>query len=607
MFIDLAMTDQGFVRPYSFLPSDVSTLAVDVAKSENWARADTVGTFYYKSSDDQGSYMNTNANTNNVKFTLTAGRKECIIPSSIEAKTVVSFLIQNSPNWVITADGAKPSGTPASWVGCKPKAAAEPAAAATSNGVRCPPYPFATQCRNLQASIGTSGTFVDTESYGNNKQALSHCFYTVMNNYLNTPGTMTGYSATGYLDHDTSKFDTLGNAWYTKDEVTTSSNAWMDSKRLKQGDAKATILEKVFLRCFQGQQQVLMQPATSGELNVCFLPPGMPLQLTASLAGLERLNTGIIVQVSDGAQTPAFTDAEVVMQIHSCVIRYQVAQVEDVIFDRFFDTPVVGSAIAPRERSTTPGMIETFKTAPVTKLLFSDIEIAPSEIPSGSTTAQYQYLTQGSDPRPDFLMAFVSEEQNPFSLKDVAGKNWDMNSWAVNKVKLWNISTSSGGKNQPPFLEFLPGNDYNADDVGEKSLLYNAASQNLFAALTYQSTTYPMVKQQMATATASWYRRGYTDALNPGLAVFVCYPDSNSALMPDVGAGPMDDSITFNLTFTEALAKKHYLYVVAIRRSQLVIDVDSRPAMDESDIDHKYSVDKNGSGISELTPGTDMQ
>lgn len=592
--------------PLGYTESEALT-SLEYQKVESFGLTSQFHKLVYKTATATGGnnikdLLNNDNSSNNATYSFSVGPNEAICPYSVQAKMIVGFTIGENENWVMTADGIRPVGTPVTWAVCKPKTVN---GATNNDGIRLPRYPLQSQLQWITTSVGSDAGILEDASTGHRAMATNWTSYAALQHFCCESAVSTGFHG-GVLDGRSTDVDACGSSLFTKQEVDTTSNAFIDRfYRLKSSSESKLSFEKLFLRDFADGGDALFKPGGTQTANFKFLPPGCPLYFQMSLmssVNRGRLDTGLLVSVGDGAGAN-FVDAKVYLKFQSVVFRAQAVQLTAIGVDDFLAQSVLYSHIGMREVNASKDMYPTvpkYKAAPAWRAAFADIDIQKYDVANGSTTLNWNVLPN-KQYLPDFMVIFTtSSAVDPFALPALSKDNWDLSSFVTNKLKTVKVTTGDNAKDRPEFLDMLPGNDYNADDLSEQILLLDASNHQLAGNMIFKMDGYSQLLQQTGTALATWLKRGYTFDQLPGQNAFVSYVDTTSAIVPDLGSGSARDTMSLDITFTEA-ANSLRLFCVMFRRSVVTLDIESRPAiLDEStsdESDRKYQLNRLASGV----------
>lgn len=533
--------------------------------------------------NDLTQVLNSDTGSSTVTYSFNPGKDECICPSSIVARVVPQFILGTNAKWVMTADGVRPAGTDPTAAVAKPKIAS---CAATANGIRIPLFPVTSQLQWITTAVGQGETTLESASLGHNKMAVDWATYAQIAANVASYGTSANYIP-GVVDGRVTNMDVHGNPYFTKTEVDTSSNAFIDEfYRLKDSTQSKTVFEKLFLRAFQGTDgDGVFGQGKAQASNMKWLPPGCPLSLNFSMKSSvdsARLKTGIVVSVGDGTAGGTFTDTQVYLTFKIVSLECQAVKLSEEELQDFFNDSILYSTTQPQEltlNSTAPLVMPMYKSAPIWKTTFTDISVQKLDIADGQTEVQWDILSFAGSQMPDCFIIFAADKGDPFSLAKVATTNWDLQSFVATpqKISKINVTTGSNNSKSPQFLDYLPGDDFDVTDANERRLLLDANTHQLVGKLIYEGMTYTNLQGQMGPALATWIRRGYTIAQLPGQNAFMFWRDLCSVVAADQADGNVQDTMSLNVTFGSAAASIS-LYCVLLRRSQVVLNTRRRPA-----------------------------
>jgi len=542
------------------------------AKTASWTSATPLNYSMYEEGQfgtDASTALNVTSvgSTKRLDCQLINGPTDCMAPYTIEIVSDFSFNVDGTPKWVLSADGARPAGVPSDYISCKPKAIT---GAVNNSGIRPGAYPVSSQLTRLTCQLEQSGIIIDSKTYSMQHTSADLMVHTILEGYLGQSGTVL-QDPVGMADMRRVGIDKFGGSLFTKSEADTTTNTMIDSMRISNGDQVKTVIEKPHLRVFPVAQNPLFQALCPTIEQLRLLPPGMQIKLMFEIRdGQERLDTGIVVsKSSDGTAGGTFTDAKVTLRFSHVVVRFQSLQMKEDVLRAFYSGRVDGSCIpldVPKPLSNL------LPTAPITRWLQPDVSVQTTNL-SGQKQVEINVTTNLSDSIPPVLAVFVVKNSS-FTYSGLCNTNWDMLSWAEDKIERLRCTRSGGSFEVSGFMQFLPNSDYNQNKLNESTLMHNNFAHQMF--FPFDKLLYSMAEQQAGAGYFTWRQRGYSDSQMPIRAGVCLMLDSGSAIVPEMNQGLMLGTLNVVVDFTEPLSSDYSVLVVSYYRSQIVYDVKER-------------------------------
>jgi hypothetical protein len=568
----------------------LSVYPVSNLKTASWTSAPCVHKSLYQEANfatDAAAALNATSigSTKRLDATLISGPNDFMAPFTIEIIADVSFNIDGTPKWVLTADGARPPEVAADYISVKPKTVGGPV---NNAGIRVGPYPVSSQISRITTQLEQSSQIIDSKTYSLNHTDGTHMMHTIMEGYASKSGCIL-QDPEVMNDMRRAGIDVYGSYMYTKDEADTGTNSLIDEWRINNGDNVKTSIEKPYLRVFPVETSPLFQSLAPTLEQMRFLPPGMQLKLMMDIQdGAERLDTGIVVsKSSNGTAGGTFTDAKVTLRFSNIIIRFQNLQMFPDIKSSLFSGRVEGSTVL---LDVPKPMTKTLPPAPVARWITPDISITTYGL---SNQKQYtiDLTTNTTDTIAPVIGIFVVKA-NSFRYSGLCTTNWDMMSWSENKISKIRCTRSGGSYELSGFMEYLPSADYDQNRANESTLMHNHFGHQLYLPL--EKKTYSMAEQQIGPGFYTWRKRGYTSSQLPSRTGVLFNTESGTGVIPEMTQGLQRGTLSIVVDFTESLSSDYTLLAVQYYRAQLTYDVKERQI--DSDV-QTYSVNAAMSGL----------
>jgi hypothetical protein len=578
-----------------------------------WTKGATAQSILYKEAEFDGGDMAAQLNarsTGSKKITanLPVGQYEMIATNTLEAFYTVGLSINGSTKWVMATDAnTRPPGVDASYTLVKPKGAAT--TAVSYNGVRPGTYCLQSQLNKLTVQNMEFGPIVDSLLDSNNLTNGPLVQHAIIDGYCNAMG-IVDCDPTTVNDIRVMMPDQFGKILCPLDTSVTppvqnETNAFIDARRIKKGDAGVTLSERLYHRLLNGgSYNKLFSSQKTSVACLRTLPPGCPVKLTFEvLDGTDRLNTGVIAQYSTDNGT-TWVDGTFTINFESVVLRFQAIALNESQFQQYRSGHVLG---APTpivfEKSPKSAHLDRARAARYT---VTDLACQYQQVATGQSSATMTVNTSNSDTLPPFMMVFLTKVDGAdaaFSTAALWSSNWDCLNWTYPLFKSVRASTSSGGSQRPPFYDMYPNNDINMQDPYELSLMCNNVSGQMFFSQVDNPSKSSLMAQQQVVAYNTWLLNGkYPPNRMPGRNAACWYTDPSSAIIKDAAEGHETSSLTLTVTFKEALTASYALMVARFCRADVCIDV--LPQADLPDVQSKYTFDPLTTGYAFTTVDT---
>ncbi|MGL5745511.1 MAG: hypothetical protein ACRCXX_10220 [Cetobacterium sp.] len=574
-------------------------------KEDGWTKSPLCDTVIYKEaqcdSGDLASILSSRSTGNKkVQCTISVANNEMIMPNSVEFLSAVTYALPDgSTDWVMTADGTVPDGTPASFKVLKPKANTN-VAAITTNGIRPGRYCVQSQLKRVTVMLPDSGAVMDSMLDSNSKDSVTHMQNVLVDGFVNAAAVNDDGDPYFVNDMRLSYADLFGNFAYTRDEAMTSTNALIDARRIGRGDKPFVNGERVWHRAINSGDNIQVFSSMKDRLRRArALPPGMSLRYSLDvLDGSSRLETGLVCQMNTAAsgQPAVWQDVALTLKFTTCFMRCQVLKLtEQQLLDyrsgivlgsnKSLTDTVPNSSMHPRARAAKYTVVDLYQTY--------------KQQATGQTGDSFIINSGDREILPQFLLVYTTADNNSaFSTTALHTSNWDCISWADSDIKMFQANTSGGQSDKAPFLDMYSNNDVNIRDPAELSIMGSSVSGQMF----FRQTTAPLSTlfgQQLCTAVPSWVQNKYSPSTMAGRNCIGWYTDSSSAVVKDAATGLERAQLTVQVQYQAALTAPKALVCASFLRSDLVFDIQSRAigAADQIDgLRPGYDLDRTASG-----------